>query len=148
MRREAMRRGVLLLAILASLAGCGTAPPAPLAPLAIDPRALPAGDTLLRTELIFGRARPDGSVVSEAQWQAFVDQHVAPRFAGFTVFPVTGQYRDRTGRLVREDSFLVLLLHEPDAKSRAAIEEVRAIYKRLFDQETVPLVTAPARVSF
>lgn len=49
---------------------------------------------------------------------------------------------------MREDSFLVLLLHEPDAKSRAAIEEIRAVYKRLFDQETVPLVSTPARVSF
>jgi len=146
MRHGAMRRGVLLLVLFVSLTGCGGA--ASRSSLAVDPRALPAGDTLLRTELIFGRARPDGSIVSEAQWQAFVDQHLAPRFAGFTVFPVTGQYRDRTGRLVREDSFLVLLLHEPDAKSRAAIEEIRAIYRRLFDQETVPLVTAPARVSF
>ncbi len=141
----AVRRSVLLLVLFASLAGCGAASHSSLA---VDPRVLPAGDTLLRTELIFGRARPDGSIVSEAQWQAFIDQHLAPRFAGFTVFPVTGQYRDRTGRLVREDSFLVLLLHEPDAKSRTAIEEIRAIYRRLFDQETVPLVTAPARVSF
>jgi hypothetical protein len=145
MRHRAVRRGVLLLLLFASLTGCAAAA---RSSLAVDPRVLPAGDTLLRTELIFGRARPDGSIVSEAQWQAFVDQHLAPRFAGFTVFPVTGQYRDRTGRLAREDSFLVLLLHEPDAKSRAAIEEIRAIYRRLFDQETVPLVTAPARVSF
>jgi Protein of unknown function (DUF3574) len=145
MRDRAMRRGVLLLVLLTVLTGCATASHAPLV---VDPQALPAGDTLLRTELIFGRARPDGTTVSEAQWQAFVDQHLAPRFAGFTVFPVTGQYRDGTGRLVREDSFLVLLLHTPDAKSRAAIEEIRAIYRRLFNQETVPLVTVPARVSF
>jgi hypothetical protein len=145
MGRERVRRGVLLLLLLAALAGCGAAPPGSIV---VDPRALPAGSDLLRTELIFGRARPDGSLVSEAQWQAFVNEHLAPRFAGFTVFPVSGQYRDRTGRLVREDSFLVLLMHEPDAKSRAAIEEIRAIYKRLFDQETVPLVTTPARVSF
>jgi hypothetical protein len=140
-----MRRGVLLLVLLASLAGCGGAPPGTVV---VDPRALPPGSDLLRTELIFGRVRPDGSVVSETQWQAFVDEHLAPRFAGFTVFPVTGQYRDRTGRLVREDSFLVLLLHQADAESRAAIEEIRAIYKRLFDQETVPRVSTPARVSF
>ena len=145
MRREAMRRGILLLVLLASLAGCGGAPPGSVT---VDPRALPRGSDLLRTELIFGRARPDGSLVSETQWQAFVDEYLAPRFAGFTVLPVTGQYRDRTGRPVREDSFLVLLLHEPDAKSRAAIEEIRAVYKRLFDQETVPLVSTPARVSF
>ncbi len=145
MRRMVTRRAVLLLVLFTSLAGCGAGPSTSPA---VAPRALPAGADLLRTELIFGRARPDGSTVSEAQWQAFVDEHLAPRFAGFTVVPVTGQYRAQTGQLVREDSFLVLLLHEPDAKSRAAIEEIRAIYKRLFEQESVPLVSVPARVSF
>ena len=44
--------------------------------------------------------------------------------------------------------YLVVLLHEPSEKNRAAIEEIRMIYKRLFRQESVPLVSVPARVSF
>jgi len=136
MRDPVTRRALVWLVLAASLTGCAATP------------ALPPGTDLVRTELIFGRARPDGSTVTEAQWRAFVDEHLAPRFAGFTVYPVTGQYRNQAGQLAREDSYLVLLLHEPDAKSQAAIEEIRAIYKRLFDQESVPRVSVPARVSF
>ena len=138
-------RSGLGVVLLAALAGC--AAPSRPAP-AVDARALPAGADVLRTELVFGRAMPDGGRVSEPQWHAFVAEHLAPRFDGFTVIPVTGQSRTQAGRLLAEDSYLVVLLHEPSEKNRAAIEEIRMIYKRLFRQESVPLVSVPARVSF
>ena len=146
--RGALARWWLLGAvILASLAGCATGEgPAPgLARSGV----LPGGADLVRTELLFGRARPDGSVVSEPQWSAFVDEHVTPRFPdGLTVLDAQGQYRTRAGQLVKEPSKLIILVHDGSERSRAAIEEIRAIYKRLFDQESVLLMSAPVRVSF
>ncbi|MEW6731553.1 MAG: DUF3574 domain-containing protein, partial [Acidobacteriota bacterium] len=38
------------------------------------------GFSFARTELYFGSAKPDGTVVTEAQFQQFVDQVVTPRF--------------------------------------------------------------------
>ena len=128
-------RRLLAVLLLATLAGCA-------APLAAP------GEDLVRTELIFGRAMPDGGRVTEAEWRAFVAEEIAPRLDGFTVFPVTGQYRTQAGALVAEDSFLVLVLHPPTPASGAAIEAIRAAYRRRFHQETVPRVSAPARVSF
>jgi hypothetical protein len=137
-------RTVVLAVLLAGgLAGCGA-----VAPARPGLAALP-GETLVRTELLFGRARPDGATVSDAQWAAFVDEHVTPRFPdGLTVLEARGQYRTRAGQLVREPSMLMILLHDGGERSRAAIEEIRTIYKRLFDQESVLLISAPARVSF
>lgn len=128
-------RWLLVVLLLAGLAGCAAPLPAP-------------GADLVRTELIFGRATPDGGHVSEAEWQAFVAEQIAPRFDGFTVFPVTGQFRTRAGTLLAEDSYLVLLLHAPTADNGAALEEIRAAYRQRFHQESVPRVSVPARVSF
>ena len=139
---------LLSLLLAASLAGCGTAGGRPrLASDRLDP--LPGGTTLIRSELLFGRSRPDGSTISDAQWRAFVDDHVTPRFPdGLTIVDASGQYRTRSGELVREASKIVILLHGPDAKSRAAIEEIRALYRKLFDQESVLLISGVARVAF
>jgi hypothetical protein len=131
------RAPALAVVLAVALAGCagrvGTLP----------------GEELVRTELLFGRARPDGSSVSDPQWAAFVDEHVTPRFpAGLTVIEARGQYRTRAGQLVREPSSLLILIHDGSEASRGAIEEIRRIYKRLFDQESVLLISAPARVSF
>jgi Protein of unknown function (DUF3574) len=128
-------RWLLTALLLAALAGCAAPLPAP-------------GADLVRTELIFGRAVPGGGYVSEAEWRVFVAEQIAPRLDGFTVFPVTGQSRTQAGTLVAEESFLVLVLHPPTAASGAAIEAIRAAYRQRFHQETVPRVSAPARVSF
>ena len=144
---RSVRQLLLALVLAVSLAGCGTAAGPPLATGRVDP--WPGATTLMRSELFFGRSRPDGSMVSDAQWRAFVDDHVTPRFPdGLTVVDASGQYRTRAGELVREASKIVILLHEPDARSRAAIEEIRALYRKLFDQESVLLVSGVARVAF
>ena len=103
----------------------------------------------MRSELVFGRSKADGSTVTEAQWRAFVDEHVTPRFPdGLTIVDASGQWRDRTGAVIREASKLVLILHPADEKSRRAIEEIRTLYRKLFDQESVLLMSTFSRVSF
>ena len=42
--------------------------------------ATPARDWI-RTELYFGLSRPEGSVITDAEWVGFVNASVAPRFA-------------------------------------------------------------------
>src|SRR6185503_16288331 len=44
------------------------------------------GEVWNRTELYFGSSKPDGSVVTEAEYQLFVNNEVTPRFPdGLTV---------------------------------------------------------------
>jgi hypothetical protein len=146
MGRPAARLAAALL-LAASAAGCagGTS----LAPVHSLATLYPEAQGLVRSELHFGRRRPDGRIVSDAEWRAFVADHVTPRFPdGFTVLDAAGQWRERTGLVISEPTKVLVIVHEPVAQPVAAIQELRAVYKRLFDQESVLLVAVPARVGF
>jgi hypothetical protein len=126
--------------LLLSVAGCAGAP-------ALEP--LPGSEALLRSELYFGRLKPDGSVVTDADWRAFVVEQVTPRFPdGFTVLDAVGQYRTRAGELKTEPTKLLVIVHPPEARARAAIQELRDTYRRLFQQESILLVESPVRAAF
>jgi hypothetical protein len=94
----------------------------------------------VRTELFFGTARPDGTAISEAEWQAFVDVELTPRFPdGLTVLDGAGQWQGDDDEIVQERSKIVILLYprEAIAESNSEIEDIRAAYERAFQQESV-----------
>lgn len=97
-------------------------------------------DKFYRTELYFGTDKPDGGKVSDADWDKFLETEVTPRFPeGFTVLEGYGQYKDASGKIVREGS-KVLVLFYPKKMREAVnpkIEELRANYKKQFNQESV-----------
>ncbi len=106
-----------------------------------------------RTELYMGRSKPDGTLVAEQEWTDFLTETVTPRFPdGFTVLSGFGQFRDRSGRIVREPSSVMIFLYRSRSKkeSRAKIEEIRTAYVIRFHQESVLRVDLPraVRVSF
>lgn len=99
--------------------------------------------------LYFGRSIPSGGVVSDSAWSAFLDDVVTPRFpAGLTAWPAQGRWRDASGRIVREDSFVIELIHPADARAEAAIGEIVSEYKRRFKQEAVLRVRDDVKVRF
>ncbi|MCQ0022119.1 DUF3574 domain-containing protein, partial [Streptomyces somaliensis DSM 40738] len=116
------------------------------------PAAAPGSRTHVETRLLFGTERPGGGpAVTDAQFTAFVDREVTPRFpAGLTVRQGRGQWRDASGRIVRERSYELVLLY-PAADAVAAgreVERVRAAYLRAFGQESVGRVDERVRVDF
>ena len=139
--RRARARSVLAALLVLTAAGCAGSGPA------LEP--LPGTQALVRTELYFGRLKPDGSVVTDAEWRAFVAEQVAPRFPdGFTVLDALGQYRGRDGQIIAEPTKILLIVHGPDARPRASVQELRDVYRRLFQQESVLLIESPARAGF
>lgn len=97
-------------------------------------------DKYFRTELYFGRDRPTGPMVSEEEWRDFINGEVTPRFPdGFTVLEGRGQYRDKKGTIVRENSKVIVFLFPKNERKAAGIkiEEIRAVYCKRFDQESV-----------
>jgi hypothetical protein len=131
-----MRRGSSILGtVLIIVAACtGQAPPGP-APVA----ACALGDTALVRDLVyFGRNRPGGGSVSDAEWQGFLNEVVTPRFpAGLTVVQATGQWKGQSGVVEQERSEIVTLLHAADEAARRSVAEIAAEYKRRFQQEAV-----------
>jgi uncharacterized protein DUF3574 len=106
-----------------------------------------------RTELFFGTAKPDGGAVTEAEFVAFVDTEVTPRFPDFlTLLKGHAQFRSDDGVIIKEDSFVLILLYPVEGirESNRRIEAIRRLYKAQFQQESVMRIDNPlaVRVSF
>lgn len=97
-------------------------------------------DKFHRTELYFGMNKKDGGTVSDAEWDDFLETQVTTRFPdGFTVLEGYGQYKDSTGKIVREASRVLVLFYPKKQRETVnpKIEELRAAYKNKFNQESV-----------
>ena len=106
-----------------------------------------------RTELFFGTAKADGTVVTDVEFNLFIDDTVTPRFPdGLTLLKADGQFRDANGTIVKEASFVLILLYplEGFVESSQKINVIRESYKEQFLQESVLRVDDPiaVRVSF
>lgn len=116
----------------------------------VVPRPIPrtpegAPSRFARTQLFFGTARPDG-VVSDDEFRAFLDREIAPRFPdGLTVLSGDGQFRGSDGVVIRERSYVVILLYPLDshAASTKRIERIRELYAAQFEQESVLRIDDP-----
>ncbi|PHM51626.1 DUF3574 domain-containing protein [Xenorhabdus sp. KK7.4] len=107
------------------------------------------GDPMIQTTLYFGLNRPSGPVITAAEWQTFIDQQVTPRFKdGLSVFDAKGQWLGNNGKLARENSKALLLIHTQGKKSETNIEALRSSYKQQFVQDSVMRVDAPVCVAF
>ena len=80
----------------------------------IPPAARRGASRFVRTELFFGTAKPIGAVTEE-EFRGFVDAEVTPRFPdGLTVIKGDGQFRGEDDVLVKEQSFVLILLYPSD----------------------------------
>jgi predicted phage tail protein len=121
------------------------------APMAAAPaaRCEPGDTSMVRDVVYFGRNRPGGGVVSESEWQGFLDQVVTPRFPdGLTVVHAEGQWKGRSGAVERERAEVLTLLHGGTEETRNAVSEVVGEYKRRFGQEAVLRERLAACASF
>ena len=137
-----MRALAVLIAALA-LTGC----------VSVDvDRALSCRDGLnsaTTAELVFGRNIGDAPGVSDADWAAFVDREVTPRFpAGLTVSDAAGQWQGSNDAITREASKVLLLVLTGAPGERDKLEAIRSAYKARFRQESVLLIERPACVGF
>lgn len=94
----------------------------------------------IRAELFFGRNIPGGGVVSQEQFQVFVDDVITPRFpAGLTIVDTDGQFRDSSNTIIEEESKSITLLLEDTVENETAIDEIITAYIQQFNQESVLL---------
>ena len=130
----------LALLLLVSAAHVLAAPP---------PSCKGDAQAFARTDLFFGRARP-GGVVTEAQFQAFVDAEVTPRFPdGLTLLAGIGRFRDTGGASVVEGANVLILLYpQHDAHADRKIDAIRSDYRRRFEQQSVLRADSATCVSF
>jgi hypothetical protein len=105
----------------------------------------------LRTDLYFGLTRRDSSIISDADFQKFIDTTVTPQFPdGLTITPASGQYLDSRHLLHKEPSRILTILYPKKSASEAAqkIRKITTTYCQSFDQESVLQSTTPATAQF
>ena len=107
-------------------------------------------DRWIEYQLYLGRGGPDGEVVEDAEWEAFLAEAVTPRFPdGLTVLDGKGQWRTPDDVIQKESSkVLIILAPNDDEDADDLIEEVTEQYKRRFDQEAVLKTVSRTCVAF
>lgn len=129
-----VRRAALATTISVSLAGCAS----------LSPPCQTGQSPAVQEWLYFGTGKPAGHVAPE-EWAQFLADAVTPRFPdGLTVWQASGQWRGPSGAIVREPSYVLSLVHAPDAAAEDAVRELVDLYKRRFQQEAVLRVRAEA----
>jgi hypothetical protein len=139
------------------LCGCAHKPVQTLGPntaptLRGDPAHPGATKGWVDTKLYFGLGpadQPDKGV-SEAEWRAFLDREVTPRFPdGLTVLDVYGQWQGMNQTIPERLRTRMLIIDYPDtAENRAKVDAIRAAWKQKTGDQSVMRVTEPADVSF
>ncbi len=123
-----MPRSLLVAASALLLSACAMPPPQSCAP-----PLKPA----IQVDLFFGRDTPKGEV-SDAEWATFLNDEVTSRFpAGLTVLDAAGQFREPSGRLVRERSKLVVVVVFDAPAHRPKVEALVDVYNKRFGQHGV-----------
>jgi hypothetical protein len=98
---------------------------------------------MLVTQLFFGLSVKGRGPVTRGEWTAFVRRHIAPRFPdGFTVYEAQGQWLDPASHsVVRENSKVMVIAAEDSAEVRTKITEVSELYRAIFHQQSVGVIT-------
>jgi hypothetical protein len=105
-------------------------------------------DRALMDSLYFGTITPEGRV-SPDDWQRFLADEITPRFpGGLTSWAAAGQWRNGSGALEKESSYVLHVVHSDTPETDSAILDVIRIYKERFRQEAVLRVRSPACISF
>jgi hypothetical protein len=135
-----LHRLAFVAALPAALAACASMHPA---------GCRPGEQALVQDTLYFGTGKPRGGVVTPQEWDGFLRRAVTPRFPqGLSVLPASGQWRGADGGIVRENSYLLHLVHPDDEPSEQAVNAIVASYKSQFQQEAVLRARSRACVSF
>lgn len=140
-----IKMGYAAIALAFALSGCT----APSQKSVTDTQSCKADNQMQQTTLYFGLSRPAGKDITSQEWQQFVDKDVTPRFKdGLTVFDARGQWLGNDGKVARESSKALMLIHGKDAQSESNIEALRNVYKSRFAQESVMRIDNPVCVQF
>src|SRR5881275_354284 len=85
--------------------------------------------------LYFGTQKPEGGVVTDAEWQQFLADEITSRFpSGLTTWEASGQWRDQHNVIERERTHIVQIVHTSGDEGKIAA--IMSLYKKRFDQES------------
>jgi hypothetical protein len=103
----------------------------------------------IKTEIYFGEDEPGRKQVSPKAWQAFLSEVVTPRFPkGMTVLEAYGQMQHHDGRIEKQPSRVIVLVHPPGKGTDKRIHEVVQAYRDRFQNAQVMRLRTTVQAEF
>jgi len=105
---------------------------------------------MIETSLYFGQTRPDGSMITDTEWNNFRESQIFRIFKkGSTTISATGSWLDPvTQKLISEPSYVVSYFHKRSPEISKQIDSLRDLYKSMFQQQSILRVDKKVQASF
>ena len=105
---------------------------------------------MIETNLYFGQSRPDGSMISETEWNNFKRGYIDKVFKeGCSVINVAGSWYDSSAhKLITEPSYMVIHHHKRSSAISKQIDSLCYWYKKIYIQQAVLRVDKKAKATF
>jgi hypothetical protein len=103
----------------------------------------------IKTEIYFGRDLAGGHEIGRGEWDAFLDKVVTKRFPkGLTVCDAYGQMQHADGRIERQSTYVVIIVHPEDAASERAVSEIVGAFRKQFGNPQVMVLSSAVKGRF
>lgn len=98
-----------------------------------------ASTRTVQTSLYFGQSKLDGSVVTNTEWNQFVEKHISKVFPeGCTIAETYGNWYDTAQhKIIAEPSKVVTAIFNYSPGQAKQIDSLRYWYKLLYQQQSV-----------
>ena len=106
--------------------------------------------SMIETHLYFGQSKPNGSMVSEPEWNNFKETKISRVFKeGSTILSTTGYWYDfKNHKLIAEPTYVVIYFYKKSPYVSKQIDSLRNIYKNIFQQQSVLRVDKKVKAMF
>jgi len=105
---------------------------------------------MIETNIYFGQSRPDGSMVTETEWNDFKQGYIDKVFgAGCSVINVKGSWYDSSAhKLITEPTYMLINHHIRSSAISKQIDSLCYWYKKIFMQQAVLRVDKKVKATF
>ena len=103
----------------------------------------------VKTELYLGRGIHAGHEVSELEFADFVSEVITKYIPkGLTIYDAYGQIQESDGKISRQATWIMVIVHEKIEENSHAIDAVIAAYREKFGRAEVMRLTSPTDAQF
>lgn len=105
---------------------------------------------MIETDLYFGQSKPDGSAITEKEWNSFKENQIASVFKkGSTILHGSGNWYDSVShQLITEPTYVVVYFYKRSPQVSKQIDSLRYWYKTMFQQQSVLRVDKKVKAVF
>lgn len=104
---------------------------------------------MIRTEVYFDREIPGQGEVSDIAFAKFVSEVVSRELPeGLTLFNAYGQYEERAGEILKQETKVLVVFHEDSVTESSSIDRIIAEYRKRFEGAKVMRSASSAEVLY